>query len=99
MLMFNMLQPSGDDLQRFLYFFLAPLIIGEQSGIETMKPDMQQTQDQTADGEMLRHFVTEGSQEAFAAIVRRYADIVHATCLRRLGGNGDAFAKNIRRNR
>ncbi len=42
------------------------------------------------DRELLRRFVSEGSEQAFAEVVARHADMVYATCLRVLGNPEDA---------
>ena len=42
------------------------------------------------DNELLRRYVTDGSEEALAELVRRYLRPVHSTCLRILGDPHDA---------
>lgn len=47
---------------------------------------------QTGDSELLRRYVEEGSEPAFAELVRRHLDLVYAAALRRLGGDAHAAA-------
>jgi RNA polymerase sigma factor (sigma-70 family) len=39
------------------------------------------------DTELLRHYIEENSEEAFATLVRRHLDFVYGVALRRVGGN------------
>ena len=43
-----------------------------------------------ADAELLRRFVSQGDRDAFAALVRRYAPLVHGLCARVLNHHQDA---------
>ena len=49
------------------------------------------------DCELLRQFVRQGDQPAFAAVVRRHLDLVYATALRKLEDPGAAeeVAQNV----
>ena len=42
------------------------------------------------DFQLLREFVRQGRQEAFAAVVRRHLDLVYATALRKVENTGAA---------
>lgn len=47
-----------------------------------------QTPTQTHDWALLRRYVEQNSQQAFAALVARHLNLVYATCLRELGNTG-----------
>src|SRR5688572_17734070 len=40
-----------------------------------------------SDSTLLRQYVTEGSEAAFAELVRRHIDLVHSAALRQVGGD------------
>ena len=44
------------------------------------------------DAALLRHYAEEGSQPAFAEVVRRHVDLVYAAALRRTGGDAHRAA-------
>lgn len=66
--------------QKFLFGF-----VPNPAYISVVSRDTNSTMEYPNDGLLLERFAKDGSQEAFSALVTRYASMVYATCLRCLG--------------